>query len=1236
MTGPRMRSILCSLAICVIVNSLFLGIVYFDGTIKPNLTSEQVNDTDPSRNYLPDDNVNDFDYWNQLEAYKDYSDSIIHHTLTENFGSGNGFDVVYEITGSKLTIRVVIDKYSIVSYSFDEGNYQSLMIPGTQLSSHYGYPVLPYRNILIAIPSFADVVEIDYRTIKSESVSALDLVPAPKPLALYEGMIKDTSLFFNQEAYSSDIFSPDEIIEYQEVKQRDEEGLLFSINPLQYNPVMNEGLLHNEMAIEITFDSPISNDDLIFNGGSNGYNYTMIIAPEFESAVSDFVDWKITLGYDVYVETLDDIYATYSGNDEAEMIRNFINDSYTTNGTDYVFIIGDGDVVPVRMVFDPADAGQGLDNGTEPTDLYYECLDGNWDLNGNQIYGEMDDGVDLFPELMVGRIPVQTPGEAEHVLLQIISYESNPVPGNWMNDFMLIANECFGSGDGPVMSEGIINQKYLYDSFYDVFRYYSTDGSLNTVDIVSKMNSGIGIVDFFDHGAYDTWVGALDVIDVLGLSNGNKSMFAFAMACETAAFDYEAGEPTIAEAFFKNPNGGAAAYIGATRIAWAGYDVFDGFHNVYWDHFLTDALVEREAHPKAAFHSALNHMVTTFDMTAGPPLETVYQAIYFGDPSMRLYWKQNITTEASIVEVQETIELNGTCLSYNDVPLVGSVDVTVIDPLGTTVYSGTTSTDTAGFYSVTFDASEHAGDYRVQTQVSSPFTYAGETTFSVGTLDATLQLDSDPVYNTFLSFSGTANADCAGNATLIDSLDSVVDSVSFTVSGGVFSSSINLTAFGDLRLYVQLDNGTTNAGVESSFRVNRGDILVIADDTGAWGPYYPGGWADDNFGDSSNQGDYALALKSEYNVTVFYPMFEQVPPVSLLHEYDAVVVTTGDNFGMPLTSPDSYLIDVLMDYHNTGGHLLIEGSAILTSLAYNGSIIFSNLFHVDYIEGTTNDGAIELVKGIHPIMNGLPTSIVLENGLGTEVVDVFNPDSGSVSAAEYGGSYVGVGSAITGFSPFAGLGGVVFIGFSIDGISNQDDRNLLIQNAIAFLLHPTLLVSVSDDALQTGTTEMIYFEVTDAATGTPIADAEVNLAGCGVTAVNTTQPDGTCSILINPTSAGVIAIDVTKGGYLNYSSEIIVYDMPIIALSASPAFLEPYTTQVVTITATDYYEHFPLVGCYVNATGLGNSVDGFTNSSGMVELTLTPNDGGQILVNGTLSGYVSTVIGLPVRLSVVV
>ncbi|TFG29493.1 hypothetical protein EU528_09590, partial [Candidatus Thorarchaeota archaeon] len=1208
MTSSIANKLVCFFVIGILGCSSMMGIMSMPSINQ--LSSEEESSTridsssgvNPMSDWLiPDDDENLVDMRDYLDLYRENAVTTSHYSTSKSSDISSGFEFSFTAENDHLSIEAIVEDYGIATYSFDEGAFNALVIPNMDLSNTYGEPVLPYKKLMFNIPDGKEVLEVRVTSVSTEQIFGLKLVPGPKPVAIYGDLGPDPTLFFEPTFYSSNSMLPFDIIESQVVYKGDEQALMVTVSPLQYNPVLKQGVLHSEISIDVHFSDLVTTEEVTFQGWSNydGANYTIITTATFLPILSDFIDWKTSIGFDVQVETVEDILTGFSGRDNPEKVRTFITAAYTENNTGYFLLIGDCDIVPVREVWDPANAGQGLDNGTLPSDFYYECLDGTWDDNGNDVFGEFDDDVDLFPEVKVGRLPVQLPSEAEHVLTQIISYESEPQDGDWMNDFMLIAVDCFGSGDGVVMSEGELNQKYLFDSFYDVFRYYPTDGSLSNTAILAKMNSGVGIVDFFDHGAYDVWVDAMDFNDALNLENSNKSFFAFAMACETAAFDVESVEPTIGEAFFRAPLGGASTYIGATRIAWAGEDCFDGFHNHFWDFFMNAALANHEARPKDAFHESLNYMATTFDTTNGPTLEVFYQAIYFGDPALVMYWKHNVTTTAEIVEVDEAVTVNGTCLLYNNRPIVDSVDVTVKDSIGDIVYSGTTVTDSEGKYSIGFIASISPGEYMVETTITEPFEYIAVTTFRVGTLDVSFSLDNNAIYNTFLNFTGTVANDCSGSVILLDDQNVEISSKVITSSGGVFSDSVNLTDFGPLRLLVQFDNGTATGGYHIYLKVIKGEILIIADNAGGSGPDYPGGWADHNFGDASNPGDYVLALKDEYNVTVFWTMHETAPTISLLNQYDVVIVTTGDNEGNPLNAPDAYLLDVLQDYHDSGGDIVFEGGAILSALQAIELSRFPNLFHVSFTGPISNTGSSELAHTGHQIMSGLPTTIPLADGLGADEMDSFDPANGSVHVAGYSGH-----SGIAALSPVSGVGGIVFIGFAIDAITNSDNRNLLIQNAMDFLLQPSLKITLSDDAMQTGTSETIYIEITDSATGTPIEGVSIDLDGCGVSVSNTSKADGTCSVLVSPSSAGLITINVTKVGYLNYSTFITVYDLPVVSLETSPDFLERSTMTRVTITATDYYEHNPLDNCFVNISGLGIIESGYTNTSGMIDFDL--------------------------------
>ncbi|HOT40975.1 MAG TPA: C25 family cysteine peptidase, partial [Candidatus Syntrophosphaera thermopropionivorans] len=72
---------------------------------------------------------------------------------------------------------------------------------------------------------------------------------------------------------------------------------------------------------------------------------------------------------------------------------------------EYVILGGDDEIIPDRGCF--CAVGETIDLRI-PTDIYYSNLDGNWNADGDQIWGEINDQVDYLPEVHIGRFPAET------------------------------------------------------------------------------------------------------------------------------------------------------------------------------------------------------------------------------------------------------------------------------------------------------------------------------------------------------------------------------------------------------------------------------------------------------------------------------------------------------------------------------------------------------------------------------------------------------------------------------------------------------------------------------------------------------------------------------------------------------------------------------------------------------------------------------------------------------------
>ena len=86
---------------------------------------------------------------------------------------------------------------------------------------------------------------------------------------------------------------------------------------------------------------------------------------------------------------------------------------------------GDTDVIPHRGLYVNFSGGNQVDNDI-PADMYYSCLDGNWNSNGNSYWGETYEA-DLAPELDLGRICYNNDEEISNQINKILMYHLAPV-----------------------------------------------------------------------------------------------------------------------------------------------------------------------------------------------------------------------------------------------------------------------------------------------------------------------------------------------------------------------------------------------------------------------------------------------------------------------------------------------------------------------------------------------------------------------------------------------------------------------------------------------------------------------------------------------------------------------------------------------------------------------------------------------------------------------------------------
>jgi hypothetical protein len=380
-------------------------------------------------------------------------------------------------------------------------------------------------------------------------------------------------------------------------------------------------------------------------------DYTIITSSELAPQFQLLADYKTGRGIRTVVRTIDWIQENYpSSMDQQSQIRDFLKEAYQLWGTRYVLLGGDVSVIPSRMIhntFYPPGSGT-----TMPVDLYYVCLDGNWNADGDGSmgeayisYGDQGDYVDLVAELSIGRAPVVNANQAEIFVDKIISYEQVNV-GTHNNNVLFMSEVLFPADytqggdifeDGAVYSEDIISNAMAGSSVepyrcYEAYDLWSGAHPETHSEVINQMSSGsYGLVVHVGHGFfYNMSVGdrSLDLDDVNTITNTPEYFVLSSLNCASAAIDYN----SIMEKFVLNENGGAVVSLGSTRAAFTNtasayqYNFFSALYQndiamigdaviesrSHFDHLVNMNTIERWTHmtyaligdPTLMFHSA--------------------------------------------------------------------------------------------------------------------------------------------------------------------------------------------------------------------------------------------------------------------------------------------------------------------------------------------------------------------------------------------------------------------------------------------------------------------------------------------------------------------------------------------------------------------------------------------------------------------------------------------------------
>ncbi|HER44013.1 MAG TPA: hypothetical protein ENO08_06100, partial [Candidatus Eisenbacteria bacterium] len=599
-----------------------------------------------------------------------------------------------DVSGETISLKMTVDTADIRFFDTDGGRVR-VAVDGFEYTNYLEFPAIPYRLVNLLLPQGEIVSSYDLRVLESILVDeSVDLEPFEGDL-LEDGTRAGIVAAPSEAAGDGSLFPRWNVLHVGSNDYRGYRIATFAVYPFRYD--LSSGRLTLDRDLELVVEtepSPGGNggaarlravrgfrrqsesdvramvenpaaastylfDDVEVDDEDRGYlpsylpslegsgvSYVIVTNEEMAPVFERLARWKTMKGVPAVVRTVEWIEQNYrAGADRAESIRNFIQDAYALWGVEWVLLGGDTSVIPARYGYASFYTGESI-----PTDMYYSCLDGSWNADGDSLWGEAyhsyydkGDQVDLYSDVYVGRLPVDGYLEAEIIVDKILDY-SRPVETRSKGKFLILGEVIFPAtytpGD-PIFLDGAELGEYIYeqhlqgnpaiavDRQYESYAAYPGSIPLTRSSALDSMNAGTNHVVHLGHGyAYNMSVGTGSIlnVDADNLSNGDGTFAMYLMNCTNAAFDMKC----LAEYFLLNDEGGAFAVTGSSRSSFPSASV--PYMNNYYELMYGQGVVQL-----GRCHTKSREPFTPAAVSETADRWTHFIYNYLGDPELSIY-----------------------------------------------------------------------------------------------------------------------------------------------------------------------------------------------------------------------------------------------------------------------------------------------------------------------------------------------------------------------------------------------------------------------------------------------------------------------------------------------------------------------------------------------------------------------------------------------------------------------
>ncbi len=592
------------------------------------------------------------------------------------------------IVTASLYAQVIEKTFYFSDYHLTQtGNFDLVTFPGTQLSGLPGEPMLPYQTVSLLLPPGMAAASVEIiGEMEKEIQGTYTLFPQQHVRPLSEGI---SGLFIqNHQVYGQHFRYPASHSGHLTTQYLNGYAIaLSSFTPVFYIPASGELSYYTKVTVMITATSDQEAEQALENFSASpgsakrlsslvqnmemaetypiiaplksSYQFLIITPNNFSTSFQSLIDLYQSKGMISQVVTTESIGSSMSGQDLPEKIRNFIIQEYQTNGVEFILLGGDAELVPYRGFYCQVQSSSIYEDSNIPSDLYYSALDGSWNSNGNNLWGEPGED-DLLPDVAVTRFPFSTETELQNMIHKSVSYQSNPVEGEFQQPFLaaehLYDNPMTFGGDyldlliddqtaNGYYTHGIPSSENSITKLYDTL--ISPPNNIFNWDVqtfLNEINLGKSFIHHVGH-ANETYVARLSIWDITnqnfsqinGIDHNYTLMYSHGCLC--GAFDVN---DCIAEKMVTIGNflvGGAFN----SRYGWFNEGQTEGPSAHIHREFVSALYNDTTAYKRIGETHMISKIKTAPWVTAPGQWEPgalrwcFYDCNVFGDPAMEIY-----------------------------------------------------------------------------------------------------------------------------------------------------------------------------------------------------------------------------------------------------------------------------------------------------------------------------------------------------------------------------------------------------------------------------------------------------------------------------------------------------------------------------------------------------------------------------------------------------------------------